>query len=239
MDVGFKRKTHSSLCAITAFPSSDRECETSLCNRNGVKEKFEEGILKCKLRDGSKGQTDFSRGNLSLDVSPGERSKLSVSTSTTPASCSSSAAAASPICKGDEYLKQSCRKNLSVSFLVKEIGSLISDGPEPSPTMKDSRRRRDMANVRVLFSHHLDDDIIKHQTKVLLIGNHCMLHVLVLFSLHMVHSWPCKPILQCWKTFSPMPYYKPIGRLKLIENNFVFFPIYEIFAPSIQIRFDR
>ncbi|KAF7837166.1 PAX-interacting protein 1 [Senna tora] len=32
---------------------------------------------------------------------------------------------------------------------------------------QDSRKRRDMADVRVLFSHHLDKDIIKHQKKIL------------------------------------------------------------------------
>lgn len=34
------------------------------------------------------------------------------------------------------------------------------------PAWKDMRRRRDMASVRVLFSHHLGDDIIKQQKKV-------------------------------------------------------------------------
>ncbi|KAE9453224.1 hypothetical protein C3L33_14889, partial [Rhododendron williamsianum] len=36
-----------------------------------------------------------------------------------------------------------------------------------TPTMKDSRRRRDMASVQALFSHHLDEDIIKQQKKIL------------------------------------------------------------------------
>lgn len=163
VDNGLPRKTRSSLHASTALHSSDRELEKVLCNQIGVKEKLEEGTLKGELRDGIK----VHKENLNYDVSPGQRIKLSVSTSATPSSCTSSAAAASPICMGDEYLKQSCRKNLSSPFLVKEINSLISNGPEPSSMMKESRKRRDISCVRVLFSHHLDDDIINHQKKIL------------------------------------------------------------------------
>ncbi|CAL5347076.1 unnamed protein product [Camellia sinensis] len=110
---------------------------------------------------------EHAGGNARLEVSPGDRCKPSGPASTTPVNCTTPINAASPICMGADYLKQSCRKNLSKSFLIKEINSLISKGPEPISPTKDSRRRRDMANVCVLFSHHLDDDLIKQQKKIL------------------------------------------------------------------------
>ena len=73
--------------------------------------------------------------------------------------------AASPVCMGNEYVKQSCKKNLRAS-LLKEINDLTDTGPGRTSAIKDSRRRREISNLRVLFSQHLDDDIIKQQKKV-------------------------------------------------------------------------
>ncbi|XAR54581.1 hypothetical protein NMG60_11029782 [Bertholletia excelsa] len=124
------------------------------------------GLLNCCDKLGSVNQFAGQDG-ARLEVSSGDRSKLSDLVATTPLNFTSSASAASPICMGDEYQKQSCRKNLSRSSFVKEITSLICHGSKPTFTIKDSRRRRDMASVQVLFSHHLDDDIIKQQKKIL------------------------------------------------------------------------
>lgn len=85
----------------------------------------------------------------------------------TPVHCVTPVNEASPICMGDEYHKQSCRKNLSRSLLTKEISRLTYNGPEHTSTRKDSRKRREIAQVQVLFSHHLDGDIIKQQKKIL------------------------------------------------------------------------
>ncbi|KAJ0092546.1 hypothetical protein Patl1_25550 [Pistacia atlantica] len=74
---------------------------------------------------------------------------------------------ASPVCMGNEYLRQSCKKNLSKSCLMREISSLSPTEPEPISPLKDLRKRRDMSSIRVLFSHHLDEDIIKRQKKIL------------------------------------------------------------------------
>lgn len=102
-----------------------------------------------------------------LEVSPRESCKVSNSACTTPVNRVPRMNSASPVCMGNEYFKQSCKKNLSRSSLMKEINSLIATVPESTFAFKDSRRRRDMANVRVLFSHHLDEDTIKHQKKIL------------------------------------------------------------------------
>lgn len=99
----------------------------------------------------------------SAKVSP---CKSSASACTTPVNCVTTINEASPICMGDEYLKQSCRKNLSKLLIMKELESLTTSGQEPSSPIRDSRRRREMGSVQVLFSRHLDGEIIKHQKKV-------------------------------------------------------------------------
>ncbi|KAL3505799.1 hypothetical protein ACH5RR_031181 [Cinchona calisaya] len=102
------------------------------------------------------------------EASPKDRFKPSTSASSTPLSCTTPRTAASPICMGDEYHKQSCRKNLLRSSLMKDISSLTSTiGLEFTSAMKDTRRRRDMTTVRAMFSLHLDGDISKQQKKIL------------------------------------------------------------------------
>ena len=103
--------------------------------------------------------------NARMDESPSEKCKVSDSAcATTPVNCRTPENAASPVCMGNEYLKQSCKRNMSL--LLKEIRSLSTAGPEPPSALKDSRKRRDITDVRVLYSHHLDEDIIKQQKKV-------------------------------------------------------------------------
>jgi len=113
----------------------------------------------------------------SSDESPRDRKKLSDSASATPSKYKMPVNDASPVCMGDEYYKQSCNKSLSTSCLLKvsrkellrELQSLSAIRPELLTPSKDSRKRRDMTDVRVLYSRHLDGDIIKHQKKVCLI----------------------------------------------------------------------
>lgn len=104
--------------------------------------------------------------NARMDESPSEKCKVSDSAcATTPVNCRTPENAASPVCMGNEYLKQSCKRNMSL--FLKEIRSLSTARPEPPSALKDSRKRRDITDVRVLYSHHLDEDIIKQQKKIL------------------------------------------------------------------------
>ncbi|KAK7337382.1 hypothetical protein VNO77_17952 [Canavalia gladiata] len=66
-----------------------------------------------------------------------------------------------------EHRKKPCNKNLPKTSLLKELIRL--GVPESTSDMmwKDVRHRRDMTDVRVLFSQHLDDSIIKQQKKIL------------------------------------------------------------------------
>ncbi|XP_027116101.1 uncharacterized protein [Coffea arabica] len=106
--------------------------------------------------------------NGSEDASPKDRRKPEASTSTTPVSFTTPISAASPICMGDEYHKQSCRKNLLGLSLMKELNSRTNTtSPLFTGGVKDLRRRRDMTTVRAMFSRHLDADTVKQQKKIL------------------------------------------------------------------------
>ncbi|XWS08661.1 hypothetical protein CRYUN_Cryun40dG0020600 [Craigia yunnanensis] len=105
--------------------------------------------------------------NVTCDRSSKEESGSPGFVCATPVICPMPINAASPVCMGEEYFKQSCKKNLSKSSLMKELRMLSPIEPEPISPLKDMMKRRDLANVRVLFSNHLDEDIIKQQKKVL------------------------------------------------------------------------
>nr|XP_043630744.1 uncharacterized protein LOC122602079 isoform X2 [Erigeron canadensis] len=92
-----------------------------------------------------------------------ERSESNLSACTTPSSRGTPIKESSPICKGDEYLKQSCRR-LS---LIQEVMSLSPTGAPITSPNKETRKRKDVSMIRVLFSRHLDGDIIKQQKKIL------------------------------------------------------------------------
>ncbi|KAL1320122.1 hypothetical protein HN51_064851 [Arachis hypogaea] len=110
------------------------------------------------------------------DESPKDCHKSSdLASATTPANCKTPMNDASPVCMGDDYYKQSCNRNLSRSCLHKvfrkelqrELRNLSPVSPELTTPSKDSRKRRDMTDVRILYSNHLNEDIIKHQKKIL------------------------------------------------------------------------
>ncbi|ESQ37994.1 hypothetical protein EUTSA_v10028474mg [Eutrema salsugineum] len=61
----------------------------------------------------------------------------------------------------------SCNKDLPRPFLLKEIARLGGSGKVDDFMWKDLRRRRNLAHVRVLFSHNLDEETIKQQKKIM------------------------------------------------------------------------
>ncbi|KAM0998357.1 hypothetical protein FF1_008105 [Malus domestica] len=67
----------------------------------------------------------------------------------------------------DGHHRRTYNKNLPKSSLLKELIGLGVPESTPDYAWKDLRRRRNMAYVRVLFSQHLDDAIIKQQKKVI------------------------------------------------------------------------
>ncbi|KAF8038184.1 hypothetical protein BT93_B0904 [Corymbia citriodora subsp. variegata] len=115
---------------------------------------------------GATSSTENSEANAMLGHAPRERCNGN-SAHSTPINCSTPFNDASPVCVGNGYMSPSCKKNLSRSYLRNEIKSLNASGPQPSSAYKDMRKRRDMSDICVLYSHHLDDDIIKQQKKIL------------------------------------------------------------------------
>ncbi|XP_052189297.1 uncharacterized protein LOC127799363 [Diospyros lotus] len=190
MDLSMKKRTRSSARVASVVQSLDGNSNGGLFQQSGGKGGSGDATTIIDCIDGivvpkevvgptaskpSDWQSDadmMSAGqgtalNSRLGVSPSDRCNPSGLVSTTPINSTTPRQSASPICMGDEYLKQSCRRNLSRSFLMKEISSLISNGSEPTSTIKYSRKRKDMASIRALFSHHLDEDVIKQQKKIL------------------------------------------------------------------------
>ncbi|XP_019418974.1 PREDICTED: uncharacterized protein LOC109329687 isoform X3 [Lupinus angustifolius] len=117
----------------------------------------------------------LSTNTFEFTNSPRGRYKSADLASATPANCKTPVNDASPVCIGDGYYKRSCNRNVSNSCLLKvfreeldrELLNLRSIKPELTTPSKDSRKRRDMTAVRILYSQHLDEDIVKHQKKVL------------------------------------------------------------------------
>lgn len=97
------------------------------------------------------------------------RSRKSSSACVTPATRTTLGYDVSPICMGDEYHKQSCRRNLSALSLMREIDNLHTGSLEPYHGVRESRKRKDITSIRVLFSQHLDEDVVKKQKKVILL----------------------------------------------------------------------
>ncbi|XP_038981164.1 mediator of DNA damage checkpoint protein 1-like isoform X2 [Phoenix dactylifera] len=74
--------------------------------------------------------------------------------------------AMSPVCVAQD-LPRTCNKGLSKSLFLRELHRLEATEAASTPALKDLRRRKDMCSVRVLFSHHLDEVMIKQQKKIL------------------------------------------------------------------------
>ncbi|KAJ9537353.1 hypothetical protein OSB04_030086 [Centaurea solstitialis] len=123
------------------------------------------------LSEQRKGSGDNNLGNGQANTLPEgslrERINPIPSACTTPVSRGTPIKEASPICMGDEYLKQSCRNSRIRSALIEEVCDLVSTGAALISPSKDSRKRRDVSLIRVLFSRHLDGDVVKQQKKIL------------------------------------------------------------------------
>ncbi|XP_076891731.1 uncharacterized protein LOC143543250 [Bidens hawaiensis] len=95
-----------------------------------------------------------------------ERIEKSPSVCPTPVNCPTPVKESSPICMGDGYLRQSCR-SLGRSSCIQEVCSLFSTERLVKSPNRDTRQGKDASLIRVLFSRHLDENIIKNQKKIL------------------------------------------------------------------------
>lgn len=98
-----------------------------------------------------------------LEGSPIQVHNSSSSVNITPVNLKTPTSAVSPLCVGDGYPTQSCKKR----SLSREFYRLTANELKCTPLSKDLRQRRDFNSVRVLFSQHLDDDVVRKQKKIL------------------------------------------------------------------------
>ncbi|CAO2821934.1 unnamed protein product [Amaranthus hypochondriacus] len=119
--------------------------------------------LPCKKKDACSPPAKGTLGSPTVDGTPENLQKPSTREEITPVGFKTPSAV-SPICMGDGYHTPSCKKKI---LLKHEVTGLIASDDRYSSPFKGLRQRRDMNNVCVLFSQHLDDDIVRHQKKVL------------------------------------------------------------------------
>lgn len=137
---GTKRTTRSSVVRNPALPSVDMQSGKSLAqNTSGVHNPSDQN-----------GNSTSNNSSVFL----------------TPIRCTTPVNEASPICMGDEYHTRSRKKNLLRSPLKKQFSRTTADGPESACAWKYSGKQRDITQLQVLFSQHLDGEIIKQQKKV-------------------------------------------------------------------------
>ncbi|PIA44587.1 hypothetical protein AQUCO_01700290v1 [Aquilegia coerulea] len=183
-----KRVTHSPLHCNSSLLSSEKKSEENLISKPLRKAVVTEAVVICTsalVNEKVFRKDDFNdtssafpgkgycKDHLSpvkaaqtsmLDTSPAGKVKQSVAACVTPSStCTTPRSDASPVCIGNGYHK----KSLSRSPLTRELNRLDANEVLHSPASLDTRKRKDLTNVRVLFSHHLDEDIIRQQKKIL------------------------------------------------------------------------
>ncbi|XP_057966274.1 uncharacterized protein LOC131156526 isoform X2 [Malania oleifera] len=110
---------------------------------------------------------DHRKKDIKFQVSAGKKIEHSVSECTSTVNSDKVIDVALSKYMVSDNHRSPCNKNLPKSSLIKELISLGIPELAPSFTSKNLRRRRNMANVRVLFSQNLDEDIIKQQKKIL------------------------------------------------------------------------
>ena len=97
-----------------------------------------------------------------LERSPMQVHNSSSSANITPVNLKTPTSTVSPLCFGDGYSTPSCKKR----SLCREFYRLTANELKCTSPSKDLRQRKDFNSVRVLFSQHLDDDVIRKQKKV-------------------------------------------------------------------------
>lgn len=134
-------------------------------NSNNMKGKSQSLLYSDLPQLSSNNNSDSCLLELQPSKVDGTDPTLSVSECTAPSNSTTGIKGSSKHVSHD-YHKKPCNKNLPKSSLLKELIGLGVPESMPDFAWKDLRRRRNMAYVRVLFSQHLDDDIIKQQKKV-------------------------------------------------------------------------
>ncbi|KAH7835960.1 hypothetical protein Vadar_031451 [Vaccinium darrowii] len=147
-----RRKRRSSACAHQLQASTAKQCEEK------------SGELDHEVFSSS---ADAANESIELNILSNGNAELSLSKCPSPVNFTEGINLVPAIRDANEKGNQFLNRKLSRLPLTKELISLRFSGSLPNFTSKALRQRRDMANVRVLFSHNLDEDTIKQQKKIL------------------------------------------------------------------------
>ncbi|XP_022959464.1 uncharacterized protein LOC111460430 [Cucurbita moschata] len=162
-----KRKRSCNMKKTRSSPRLNENLERPTNGRLSIEDSNRPNSVQ-KLKKKNDGCSVSSIVNTTVDTFPSKRHKPSDTVcSTPPDNCRTPIKAASPVCMGSEYYKQSCKKGLSKPSLLKELRDLTAPGFVSGSFRTESRKRKDMNDVRVLYSQHLDENIIKQQKKTL------------------------------------------------------------------------
>ncbi|KAF5462560.1 hypothetical protein F2P56_018554 [Juglans regia] len=187
-----KGKAGSSICTCPHWRSLENDSDRSLSGKKFDEPGSRGAMSNCEsaVIDATMFPTDLCRarnlmqpGNLNgkdsisfaddgekthtLEVLSNKSIEISGSGSTVTFSSIKGTSMAAANCMFYDYHRKPCNKNLPKSSLLKEIMILGVRESRPNLKWKDLRKRRDMAHVQVLFSQHLDNNIIKQQKKIL------------------------------------------------------------------------
>ncbi|CAA7399960.1 unnamed protein product [Spirodela intermedia] len=145
--------------------SAHATCSASIVNEKAQLEEVKaETSVSIGCANSKQGAPALSDAQDALEKGGQERVQLLDSTSTVP---TSKLSALSPVCTSVDSLRATCKRRSSKSLVARELIRLQDAPASPDIDLKDVRRRRDIASIRVCLSHHLDDDIIKQQKKIL------------------------------------------------------------------------
>ncbi|KAH7862474.1 hypothetical protein Vadar_005287 [Vaccinium darrowii] len=147
-----RRKRRSSACSHQLQASTAKQCEEK------------SGELDHVVFSSS---ADAANESIELNILSNGNAEFSLSKCPSPVNFTEGINLVPAILDANEKGNQFLNRKLSRFPLTKELISLRFSGSLPNFTSKALRQRRDMANVRVLFSHNLDEDIIKQQKKIL------------------------------------------------------------------------
>ncbi|KAI3880816.1 hypothetical protein MKX03_034717 [Papaver bracteatum] len=159
-----KNDTGSTLTPDPSMCSPEKKFGETMVGLSLCESGLADGAVNCSTTVGNGNLIPKILGRTKSSGDCGKVTEVFISSNENAEQCNT-LDAASPVFTQYHCRKKSRKKSLLRPSLSEELTRL--DSIEASPNVvKDLRKRRDMASVHVLFSNHLDEDIIKHQQKI-------------------------------------------------------------------------
>ncbi|MCL7029697.1 hypothetical protein MKW94_025536 [Papaver nudicaule] len=146
-------------------PSPGKKFGETMAEENLCESGLADGAVNCSTAVVNGNLVPINLGNIKSSEDDGKVSEVFISSNENTEQCNTLDVTSRNFTQ-HYHRKKSKKTSLLRPSLAKELSRLDSIEVSPNPVVKDLRKRREMANVRVLFSNHLDEDIIKHQQKI-------------------------------------------------------------------------